>query len=114
MQERADLLSFVKTRHIREQIMDEAIDLAIGPARRFPGIDLAQDQAVDQLLLVREFLESSGCLIGSEVLSYESQRPELTVDRDALAQSLGLDAKDPRPLLEQMLISHKKWLNYEK
>jgi hypothetical protein len=113
MDDRESVRDFAKSKRIPERIMREAAKLAKGPAVPFPGIDVTKEEDLYQLLLVREFFESCGSLFGSEILSYESQHPNLVVDREALSRKFGLDPKDRRPLLEQIVASHKRWMNYE-
>ena len=46
---------------------------------------------------------------GVPVMGFESQHPEITVDRDELAERLGLDASSDKPLLVLLVESHMIW-----
>ena len=108
----------IDTNHIKEQVIQEARDKATEAITAIkqkktlprnlevPKINLKTEDDRDELLLVLEFLESSGYIFGAPILSYESQHPDLVVDRYDLATRLGLNPDDPSPLLVQMVRSH--------
>lgn len=108
----------IDTKHIKEQVIQEARDKAteaicalkqkktIPRSLEVPKINLKTEDDRDELLLVLEFLESSGYVFGPPILSYESQHPDLIVDRFDLANRLGLNPNDPTPLLVQMVKSN--------
>ena len=75
---------------------------------RLEGVEFGNEDERDEFLLVLEFLQQSNVKFGVPVLGFEAQHPELVVDRQGLAQRLGLDADDERPLLVQIVDMHMK------
>lgn len=113
-----EVKNVIDTNHIKEQVIQEARDKAteaitalkqtktLPKKLEVPRINIKTEDERDELLLVLEFLESSGYIFGAPILSYESQNPDIIVDRIDLANRLGLDPNDPSPLLVQMVRPH--------
>ena len=110
-----EVQNVIDTKQIKEQVIQEARDMATNAiinlkqsksqnkSLEVPKINIKTEEDRDELLLVLEFLESSGYIFGNPILSYESQNPDIIVDRIDLANRLGLDPNDPDPLLIQMV-----------
>ncbi|KAK8885377.1 hypothetical protein M9Y10_040825 [Tritrichomonas musculus] len=110
-----EVQNVIDTKQIKEQVIKEARDRAtdaiislkqtktLSKNLEVHKINANSEDERDELLLILEFFESSGYIFGVPILSYESQNPDLIVDRIDLANRLGLDPNDPQPLLIQMI-----------
>ncbi|OHS97360.1 hypothetical protein TRFO_36459 [Tritrichomonas foetus] len=118
----AAVKEIIDTKHVKDQVIDEARKMAADtvskvlehsdePFPDFPRVDFISSEDRDEFLLVLEFLQSSGNIFGAPILTYESQHPEVKLDRADLARRLGLNEKNPEPLLIQIVRSHMEWLN---
>ena len=113
-----EVQNVIDTKQIKEQVIQEAREMAtkaiislkqtksLSKNLEVPKINAREEDERDELLLILEFFESSGYIFGVPILSYESQNPDLIVDRIDLANRLGLDHNNPEPLLIQMIRTH--------
>jgi hypothetical protein len=115
------LQRLVEEKGIKEKVLAEAQDLAKIAARHildetqpeltpFPSIPVDTDEQELQYLLILEFLQSAGFKFAPSVLRYESQHPEITVDRRALGKRLHLCTYDRTPYLVQLIEEQLKTL----
>ena len=72
----------------------------------FPGIP-GDVESMDKYFLVLEYMQSIGAKMTSSVLKYESQHPDLVLNREELARKYHLRSYDTTPLLIQMLDQQK-------
>ena len=89
---------------VEEEAMYRAakeIDLSVASIPDYKGINIRGDSK-DEYLMVLEFLESLGLKFSPSVLKYESQHPEIFVDRKELAEKYRLKSHDRTPLLVQL------------
>jgi hypothetical protein len=115
------LQRLVEEKGIKEQVLAEAQDLAKIAARHildenqpelapFPSIDINTEEQQLQYLLILEFLQSAGFKFAPSVLRYESQHPELVVNRRELGKRLHLCTYDRTPYLVQLIEEQLKAL----
>jgi hypothetical protein len=108
------LQQLVEEKGIKEKVLEEAQELAKIAARHildesqpeltpFPSIPIDDEQQELQYLLVLEFLQSAGFKFAPSVLRYESQHPELQVNRRELGKRLHLCTYDRTPYLVQLI-----------
>jgi hypothetical protein len=84
-------------------IATHLLDDSQPPLEKFPSIPIENSQQELEYLLALEFLESSGFKFAPTVLRYESQHPELQVDRREIGKRLHLCTYDRTPLLVQLI-----------
>jgi hypothetical protein len=72
------------------------------PLKKFKGVEFVGDEEV-KYLLVLEFLQSAGFKFAPSVLKFESQHPELQLDRRELGKRLRLRTYDRTPYLVQLI-----------
>ena len=82
------------------------------PAPVFKGVDLSEEDP-DQYLLILDYFESTGMKFTSQTIRFESQNPQLTLNRKALAEKYGLRSYDKTPLLVQMIEQRLKLIGNE-
>ena len=114
--------ALVEEKGIRDKIEKETEELAKKtaysildpqiPAPSFKGVDLSVEDP-DQYLLILDYFESTGMKFTSQTIRYESQNPQLTLDRNALAEKYGLRSYDKTPLLVQMIEQRLKVIGNE-
>jgi hypothetical protein len=113
----------IEEKKIKDQVLKEAHDYAQRHVQHlldpdapepdpFPGIDPTGDDR-DEFLLVLDWFESIGLRFTPNVLRYESQNPDVTVARKALAQQYKLDPNSETPLLVQLVEERLKALKID-
>jgi hypothetical protein len=119
----AHIKRLIEEKKIKEQVLKEAQDYAqqhvqhlIDPDTRdpdpFPALDLTGDDR-DEFFLVLDWFESIGLKFTPNVLKFESQNPDISVDRKSLAQRYDLDANSQTPLLVQLVEARLRNLKTE-
>lgn len=109
-----EVQKLVEEKGIKEKVLQEAQQIAqktanhlldnnAPPPETYQGIDISNEDDLDEYLLVLEYLESIGFKFAPSVLRYESQHPEQMVNRKALCTKLGLRSYDRTPLLVQLI-----------
>jgi len=93
-------LSMQYARKIVDTMFDEN-----GPKiEQFHSINLSQDKdSFIQYALILDFFKQSGLSFPLQVLTFESQHPEFQYSRKELCNELGLNHRDPSPLLMQII-----------
>jgi len=107
------LEELVEENHIKENVLEEAKRLATIAASHIldsskPELTPFEPVPTDggkelQYLLVLEFLQSAGFKFAPSVLQFESQHPDIVLDRRALGKRLGLRTYDRTPYLVQLI-----------
>lgn len=108
-----ELEGLVYDKELRKLVLREAketavkqaahsLDNSIPPLPEIPGI-LADSDERDEYLLILDYLESLGLKLTPTVLRYESQHPEVRLDRKMLAKQFELRHYDKTPLLVQLI-----------
>ena len=108
-----EIQKIVEEKGIKEKILEEAQSLAQQEAMHiidpknpesptFEGINLSSEER-DEFLLVLDYLESIGLRFTPTVLKYESQNPNVQIDREALCKQHNLRFYDKTPLLVQLI-----------
>jgi hypothetical protein len=116
-----ELQRLVEEKGIKKRVLDEAQELAKVAARHildesqpelqaFPSIPIENDDQELQYLLVLEFLQSSGFKFAPSVLRFESQHPEIQLNRRELGKRLHLCTYDRTPYLVQLIEEQLKSL----
>jgi len=77
------------------------VESSIASIQEYRGVSLSGDSR-DEYMMVLEFLETLGLKYSPAVLKYESQHPEVSIDRKQMAQRYRLKAHDRTPLLVQL------------
>ena len=86
-----------------EEAMSKAIEMSQASSRiDVPSVNL-KDWAQDEYLFVLDYFNSLGLEYSQSVLKYESQHPEIKLDRKALAKRYGLDYEIRTPLIVQLM-----------
>jgi hypothetical protein len=98
---------------IKEKVLEDAKRYATIAATHIldpeqPPLEAFEPVAVDgdkeiQYLLVLEFLQSAGFKFAPSVLQFESQHPEIKLDRRELGKRLNLRTYDRTPYLVQLI-----------
>lgn len=87
--------------------MDEAMSRAIEQSMASSRIDVPEirmkDWVIDEYLFVLDYFETLDLQYSPAVLKFESQHPEIKLDRKALAKRYGLDKDSRTPLLVQLM-----------
>jgi hypothetical protein len=91
----AQELAKIAARHILDETQPELTP--------FPSIPVETNEQELQYLLILEFLQSAGFKFAPSVLRYESQHPELQIDRRELGKRLHLCTYDRTPYLVQLI-----------
>ena len=118
-----ELEDLVEKKGIKEKVLGEAQELAKIAARHildetqpelqaFPSIPVEGDKEL-QYLLVLEFLQSAGFKFAPSVLKFESQHPEIELNRRELGKQLNLCTYDRTPYLVQLIEEQLKTLEDE-
>lgn len=113
----------IEEKGIREKVAENAEKAAIETANRlldpslpqdvmFKGINAETDE-LDEYLLVLDYMESTGLKFASQTARFESQHPEITLDRVKLAEKYGLRSYDKTPLLIQLIEERLKTVGNE-
>jgi hypothetical protein len=108
-----ELEKLVEANGIKRKVLDRAQEYAKVAATHildetqpaldpFPAVGIDGDKKL-QYLLVLEFLQSAGFKFAPSVLKFESQHPELELDRRELGKSLKLRTYDRTPYLVQLI-----------
>ena len=109
-----EMKEFAEKNDINKEIKQKALDYAqhlvrnmldetYPPLRKFPSIDLNDEDSMNEFILVIDFLKQSNFTIPIQVLEFESQNPGFKFDRKEIANKLGLNSIDPTPLIMQMI-----------
>lgn len=101
-------------RHLASDTVTKALHFDGTGIARFDGIIFQNEDERDEFLLILDFIQQNNIKFGVPVLGFESQHPELAVDRTELAARLGLNAGDDKPLLVQMVESQMRWVARKK
>jgi hypothetical protein len=107
------LKTLVEEKGLRQRVLADAQELARIAARHilddsqpelqtFQSIPLDGDKDI-QYLLVLEFLHSAGFKFAPTVLRFESQHPEIVLNRRELGKRLNLCTYDRTPYLVQLI-----------
>ncbi|EAY04892.1 hypothetical protein TVAG_016640 [Trichomonas vaginalis G3] len=118
-----ELQKLVEEKGIKEKVLADAQEMAKIAARHilddsqpelqaFPSIPIDGDKEL-QYQLVLEFLQSAGFKFAPAVLKFESQHPEIEVDRRELGKRLNLCTYDRTPYLVQLVEEQLKTLEDE-
>jgi hypothetical protein len=109
----AALEALVTEHGIKEKVLDDARRYATIAATHIldseqPPLEAFEPVPVDgekelQYLLVLEFLQSAGFKFAPSVLQFESQHPEIKLDRRELGKRLNLRTYDRTPYLVQLI-----------
>jgi hypothetical protein len=116
-----ELQALVEKQGIKAKVLEEAQDLAKVAARHilddsqpdlepFPKIPIDSEEQLLQYQIVLEFLQSAGFKFAPSVLRFESQHPEVELDRRALGKKLNLCTYDRTPYLVQLIEAQLKSL----
>jgi hypothetical protein len=116
-----ELQRLVEEKGIKKRVLDEAQELAKVAARHildesqpelqaFPSIPIENDDQELQYLLVLEFLQSAGFKFAPSVLRFESQHPDIQLNRRELGKRLNLCTYDRTPYLVQLIEEQLKSL----
>jgi hypothetical protein len=116
-----ELQILVEEKGIKAKVLQEAQELAKTAARHildesqpdlepFPRIPIDSEEQVLQYQIVLEFLQSAGFKFAPSVLRFESQHPEVELDRRALGKKLNLCTYDRTPYLVQLIEEQLKSL----
>jgi hypothetical protein len=116
----SELQRLVDEKGIKEKVLEDAQELAKIAARHildetqpelqvFPSVPIDGDKEL-QYLLVLEFLQSAGFKFAPSVLKFESQHPELDLNRRELGHRLHLTTYDRTPYLVQLIEEQLKSL----
>ena len=108
-----DISKLIDEEKLKKKVLEEAKKAAnqtaaqvlgqnISPTPEIPKIDIEGDER-DEYLLILEYLQSLGLNITPTVLRFESQHPEINVDRKKLAEQFDLPTYDKTPLLVQLI-----------
>mgnify|MGYP007039338225 FL=1 len=108
-----ELQRLVEEKGIKEKVLQDAQELAKIAARHildesqpelqsFPSIPIDGDKET-QYLLVLEFLQSAGFKFAPSVLRFESQHPDIELNRRELGKQLNLCTYDRTPYLVQLI-----------
>jgi len=108
-----ELEKLVESKGIKEKVLADAQEMAKVAARHildetqpelqaFPSIPMEGDKEI-QYLLVMEFLQSAGFKFAPSVLKYESQHPDIELNRRDLGKRLNLCTYDRTPYLVQLV-----------
>lgn len=85
----------------------EAFSRAIEQSRSSEQVFIPEikmkDWAIDEYLFVLDYFQSLGLEYTPAVLKYESQHPEVRLDRKALAKRYSLDKDCKTPLIVQLM-----------
>jgi hypothetical protein len=117
-----ELQILVEEKGIKAKVLQEAQDLAKTAARHildetqpdlepFPKIPLDSEEQNLQYQIILEFLQSAGFKFAPSVLRFESQHPEVELDRRALGKKLNLCTYDRTPYLVQLIEEQLKSLD---
>jgi beta-phosphoglucomutase-like phosphatase (HAD superfamily) len=112
------LEQLVQEKGIKAKVLEDAQELVKTAARHildetqpelqpFPSVPIDGDKEL-QYLLVLEFLQSAGFKFAPSVLKFESQHPEIQLDRRALGKRLNLCTYDRTPYLVQLIEEQMK------
>lgn len=86
-----------------DEAMSKAIEMSQASSRiDIPSVNL-KDWAQDEYLFVLDYFNSLGLEYSQSVLKFESQHPEVKLDRKALAKRYGLDYEIRTPLIVQLM-----------
>ena len=118
-----ELQKIVEEKGIKQKVLGEAQEMAKVAARHildetqpelqeFPSVPVDGDKQL-QYLLVLEFLQSAGFKFAPSVLRFESQHPELELNRRQLGKELNLCTYDRTPYLVQLIEEQLKSLEDE-
>ena len=118
-----ELQKIVEEKGIKQKVLGEAQEMAKVAARHildetqpelqeFPSVPVDGDKEL-QYLLVLEFLQSAGFKFAPSVLRFESQHPEIELDRRKLGKELNLCTYDRTPYLVQLIEEQLKSLEDE-
>lgn len=118
-----ELEALVEKQGIKQKVLEDAQELAKIAARHildetqpelqaFPKIPIDGDKEI-QYQLVLEFLQSAGFKFAPSVLQFESQHPEIKVNRRELGKQLNLCTYDRTPYLVQLIEEQLKSLEDE-
>jgi hypothetical protein len=116
-----ELQRLVEEKGIKQRVLEEAQELAKVAARHildesqpelqaFPSIPIESEDQQLQYLLVLEFLQSAGFKFAPSVLRFESQHPEIQLNRRELGKQLHLCTYDRTPYLVQLIEEQLKIL----
>ena len=108
-----ELEQLVESKGIKEKVMADAQKMAKIAAQhildetqddlaQFPEVPIDGDKELEYLLVL-EFLQSAGFKFAPSVLKFESQHPEIQLDRRELAKRLNLCTYDRTPYLVQLI-----------
>lgn len=112
-----EIAAWIEKEGINEEINEDAAEIARIAARNiidpkqpglkpFPKLPLDQGLYTDdgiRYMLIQEFLQSAGLNFTSAVLRYESQFPDLELDREQLGKDCALPSYDKTPYLVQII-----------
>lgn len=101
-----------QTEQLASQCANSIIDPQAPNPPAYKGVDFNKEDP-DQYLLILDYFQSSGLQFTTQTLKYESQHPNITVDRKRLAEKYGLRAYDKTPLLVQMIEQRLKMIGNE-
>jgi hypothetical protein len=115
------LEELVQEKGIKAKVLEDAQELAKIAARHildetqpplteFPRVPIDGDKEL-QYLLVLEFLQSAGFKFAPSVLKFESQHPEVELNRRDLGKKLNLCTYDRTPYLVQLIEEQMKTLD---
>jgi hypothetical protein len=115
----AGFQEFLERQGIKTKVFDEAQELAkvaaghIGDETQpdvdpFPSIPIENEEQLLQYQVALEFLQSAGFKFAPSVLQFESQHPDLALDRRALGKKLNLCTYDRTPYLVQLIEAQLK------
>lgn len=99
-----------EARHLATDTVTKALHFDGSGIARFNGTVFQNEDERDEFLLILDFIQQSNIKFGVPVLGFESQHPDLTVNRPELAARLGLNADDNKPLLVQIVESQMRWV----
>lgn len=115
-----ELQKIVEEKGIKAKVLGEAQEMAKIAARHildetqpelqeFPSVPVEGDKQFEYLLVL-EFLQSAGFKFAPSVLRFESQHPEIELDRRQLGKDLNLCTYDRTPYLVQLIEEQLKSL----
>jgi hypothetical protein len=100
-----------EAQHYAQLIADHQNDPDSQPdLQDFPAVPIDEEDGQLGYFLVLDFLESIGMKLAPTVFRYESQYPDIFVNRSEVAQRLQLRSYDRTPLLVQLIEEKRRSL----
>ena len=119
-----EVQEFAKSTGVQQEVKDISVGIAEKivkgtldpeknpPVEDYKGIVFSEElEDEDEYILVHDFFKSSQLDFPAQVLSYESQHPNLKYNRRSMCERLGLDADSKEPMLVQLIRLRSQYSN---